>query len=128
VRGDSRLADPALPWDGAAGSFTRKTLRRACRLRPMEHLSSSYVFSPDVARALRTGLPVVALESAVITHGLPRPENLNLALALEQEVREEGAVPATICLMDGRVRVGLTPAELQRLASEDGARKISRRD
>lgn len=94
----------------------------------MEHLSSSYVFSPDVARALRTGLPVVALESAVITHGLPRPENLNLALALEQEVREEGAVPATICLMDGRVRVGLTPAELQRLASEDGARKISRRD
>jgi len=71
---------------------------------------------------------VVALESAVITHGLPRPENLNLARSLEQTVREEGATPATIGLLDGKVHIGLRPELLERLANEDGARKISRKD
>lgn len=71
---------------------------------------------------------MVALESAVITHGLPRPENLNLARSLEQTVREEGATPATIGLLDGKVHIGLRPELLERLANEDGARKISRRD
>ena len=89
---------------------------------------SSYVLSPDVARALRGGHPLVALESAVITHGLPRPENLRLAQALEQMVREQGASPATVALLDGKVHVGLSETELERLANEDGARKISRRD
>lgn len=77
---------------------------------------------------MRTGQPVVALESTVITHGLPRPENLKLAQALEQEVREQGAVPATVALMDGKVHVGLSSSDLDRLANEDGARKVSRRD
>jgi pseudouridine-5'-phosphate glycosidase len=86
------------------------------------------VFSAEVARARQQGLPLVALESAVITHGLPRPENLSLAQALERMVREQSAVPATVALLDGRVQVGLSAAQLERLAQEDGARKISRRD
>lgn len=91
-------------------------------------LPRSFVIGPEVVRAKNMGLPVVALESAVITHGLPRPENLNLARALEQAVREEGASPATVGLLDGKVHVGLTAEQLERLANEDGARKISRRD
>lgn len=84
--------------------------------------------SAEVTRARQFGLPLVALESAVITHGLPRPENLHLAQALELVVREQGVTPATVALLDGRVQVGLNPAQLERLATEDGARKISRRD
>jgi pseudouridylate synthase len=93
-----------------------------------QQIPPSFVLSHEVARALRAGLPVVALESAVITHGLPRPENLTLAQALEQVVREQGATPATVGLLDGKVHVGLSAEELNRLANEDGARKISRRD
>ena len=81
-----------------------------------------------MARARQLSLPLVALESAVITHGLPRPENLRLAQGLERMVREHGAVPATVALLDGRVQIGLSAAQLERLAQEDGARKISRRD
>jgi len=88
----------------------------------------SFSLGQEVALALRQRYPVVALESAVITHGLPRPENLNLARSLEQTVREEGATPATIGLLDGKVHIGLRPELLERLANEDGARKISRRD
>jgi pseudouridine-5'-phosphate glycosidase len=88
----------------------------------------SLLLHADVARALRAGAPVVALESAVITHGLPRPHNLALARALEEAVREQGAVPATVALLDGKVHVGLSAEQLERLASEDGARKVSRRD
>jgi pseudouridine-5'-phosphate glycosidase len=72
--------------------------------------------------------PLVALESTVITHGLPRPQNLTLARDIERVVRENGAQPATIALLDGQIRVGLTDAELERLASETNVRKISRRD
>ncbi len=94
----------------------------------IQQLPSSFVLSSEVARAVRAGLPIVALESAVITHGLPRPENLTLAQALEQTVREHQATPATVGLLDGKVHVGLTAEQLDRLANEDGARKISRRD
>lgn len=94
----------------------------------LPQIPSSYALSPEVVRARRGGHPLVALESAVITHGLPRPQNLQLARALEQVVREQGAVPATVAILDGKVRVGLSEAQLERLASEDGARKISRRD
>jgi pseudouridine-5'-phosphate glycosidase len=72
--------------------------------------------------------PVVALESTVITHGLPRPKNLELARDMERVVLEHGAKPATIAILDGKIRVGLTDAELERLAYTDNARKISRRD
>jgi pseudouridine-5'-phosphate glycosidase len=72
--------------------------------------------------------PLVALESTVITHGLPRPQNLALARDMERVVRENGAQPATIAVIDGQIRVGLTDAELEHLASETNVRKISRRD
>src|SRR5512138_1433299 len=94
----------------------------------IQQLPSSFVLSNEVARALRFGLPVVALESAVITHGLPRPENLQLAQALEQEVRTTGATPATVGLLDGKLHIGMGEEKLARLANEDGARKISHRD
>jgi pseudouridine-5'-phosphate glycosidase len=71
---------------------------------------------------------MVALESTVITHGLPRPQNLRLARDMERTIRENGAMPATIAILDGKIRVGLTDAELERLANEDHVRKISRRD
>lgn len=84
-------------------------------------------FSRKVSQALQTGAPVLALESAVITHGLPRPKNLELARLLEQEALQMGVTPATVALLDGEVHIGLEPAELERLAHTD-ARKISRRD
>lgn len=84
--------------------------------------------SPDVTRAMDLGLPVVALESAVITHGLPFPENLNLAEQMEYEIRNLGAAPATIAVLDGFIHVGLTSDHHQRLSSREGMRKISSRD
>lgn len=91
-------------------------------------LPPHFILHPEVAQALADGLAVVALESAVITHGLPRPENLQLAQSLESEIRALGAMPATTALLDGKVHVGLTPQELERLAYADNTRKISRRD
>lgn len=85
--------------------------------------------SPDVAEALAGNRPVVALESTVISHGMPYPANLDTARDLEALVRAEGAVPATIAVVDGRIRVGLDEAELARLASgREAVRKLSRRD
>ena len=87
-----------------------------------------YTLGPEVARAIQQGLPIVALESTVITHGLPRPLNLELARQMETEVRAQAAIPATIALLDQKVHVGLTEVELERLANEPAARKVSRRD
>lgn len=83
---------------------------------------------PDVQAALREGRAVVALESTLITHGLPYPVNLDTARALEATVRGAGAVPATIAVLQGRVHVGLTEAELESLSRAQGVRKCSRRD
>jgi pseudouridine-5'-phosphate glycosidase len=95
----------------------------------MDNLPTSFVLSQEVARALERGLPVVALESTVITHGLPYPENLNLAEDMEHTVRSYGATPATIAVLEGHVHVGLQPAELQSLASgSSGLVKVSLRD
>ena len=91
----------------------------------LKPLSDAYLISQPILQAIDLNLPLVALESAVITHGLPRPENLNLARALEADVRAKGANPATVALLDGKVRVGLTETELERLANMDGTRKIS---
>jgi pseudouridine-5'-phosphate glycosidase len=92
-------------------------------------LPPHFILHPEVKAALKARRPVVALESAVITHGLPRPENLLLAQQLEQEVREQAAVPATIALLGGNVHIGLSTEELDYLASgKDPARKISVRD
>jgi pseudouridine-5'-phosphate glycosidase len=84
--------------------------------------------SVSVRQALRSSLPVVALESTVITHGLPRPKNLELAREMERMIHENGATPATIAVIEGMVRIGLSEPELERLANEDHPRKISRRD
>ncbi|HEX9637778.1 MAG TPA: pseudouridine-5'-phosphate glycosidase [Acidobacteriota bacterium] len=83
---------------------------------------------PEIEAALHGGGGVVALESTVIAHGLPRPHNLETALAMEAAVREAGAVPATIGLLEGRIVIGLTPAEIERLAAAREVFKVSRRD
>ena len=83
---------------------------------------------PEVAEALATGEPVVALESTLICHGLPRPRNLELAHAIEGAVRAAGSVPATVAVVDGAVRVGLTPAQLERLAAAADVTKCAPRD
>ena len=83
----------------------------------------------EVGGALEAGRPVVALESTIITHGMPHPDNLAMARKVEALVRAEGAVPATIAIMDGRIRVGLDDADLERLAETGpSAAKASRRD
>lgn len=84
--------------------------------------------SPEVAAAREQGLPVVALESTIIAHGMPWPQNLDTAREVEDVIRAEGAVPATIAVIGGRIRVGLTDAELQHLAQSPDAMKLSRRD
>jgi pseudouridine-5'-phosphate glycosidase len=84
--------------------------------------------APTVGAALMAGRPVVALESTVIAHGLPRPANVAVALALEEAIRAEGATPATIALLDGQIVVGLSGAEIARLGAEPGVWKASRRD
>ena len=86
------------------------------------------VVSEPVARALRDGAPLVALESTIITHGLPRPENIRAAREFEDAVAERGAVPATIAMLGGVAHVGLQAAELERLAGGEGALKLSVRD
>jgi len=82
----------------------------------------------EVRDALAEHRPVVALESTIVAHGLPRPENLETARALERTVRAGGAVPATVAVIDGALTVGLSDAELTRLATEPGVAKVSRRD
>ncbi len=86
------------------------------------------LLSPEITRALDMGLPIVALESTVITHGLPIPQNMELAREMESRVREQGAVPATVALLDGKIRVGINDAELERLANAKDPVKVSRRD
>jgi len=81
-----------------------------------------------VRAALANGLPVVALESTVIAHGLPHPTNIEVALAMEEAIRTAGATPATIALLDGEIVVGLTEAEIRRLATAHNVLKASRRD
>lgn len=85
-------------------------------------------FNNEVADALRDNQPVVALESTVIAHGLPYPQNLETAIELEQIVRENGAVPATIALFGGEFYVGLSTDQIKQLATRKDIRKISRRD
>jgi pseudouridine-5'-phosphate glycosidase len=75
-------------------------------------MKSALVFSPEVAAALASNSPIVALESTIISHGLPRPSNLNVAREVEAIVREHGATPATIAILDGVVHIGLTDEQL----------------
>jgi pseudouridine-5'-phosphate glycosidase len=81
--------------------------------------------SPEVAAAIAAGRPVVALETTLVTHGLPQPDGLRVAAELERIVVAHGALPATIGILDGVVRVGMTPAELERLAGMPGVAKVN---
>ena len=84
--------------------------------------------SPEVAQALKSGQPIVALESTIISHGLPRPSNLEVAREVEEIVRAHGAVPATIAILDGIVHIGLTDEQLVEIANRDDIAKASSRD
>ena len=91
-------------------------------------LPPQYVLSKPFVQARQVGSPLVALESAVITHGLPYPQNLETARAMEAVVRDNGALPATIALLEGKIRVGLSEDELETIAQLEDTRKISLRD
>jgi pseudouridine-5'-phosphate glycosidase len=90
--------------------------------------SQYLLFSPEVRAALEERRPIVALESTVIAHGLPYPTNVETALAMEEAIREEGAVPATIAIGGGQIRIGLERAEIEELARAQEVLKVSRRD
>jgi pseudouridine-5'-phosphate glycosidase len=89
---------------------------------------SAIKYSSEVAQALKTGKPIVALESTIISHGLPRPSNLEVAKECEAIVRNHGAVPATIALLDGKILIGLEAHELEAIANRDDISKASIRD
>lgn len=91
-------------------------------------MQSFLLFSPEVAAARNAGLPVVALESTIISHGMPYPQNVQTAREVEQIIRDAGAVPATIAIIDGKICIGLNDEQLERLGTAQDAIKVSRRD
>ncbi|MBK8617955.1 MAG: pseudouridine-5'-phosphate glycosidase [Anaerolineales bacterium] len=88
----------------------------------------NFTIASEIQQALNLGAPIVALESTVITHGLPRPQNLELARDMEKNVRDSGAAPATVALLDGKIRIGLSDGELIQLSEADSVLKVSHRD
>lgn len=94
----------------------------------MTNLSHYIALSEEVRDALHDGRPVVALESTVIAHGLPYPDNIQVAGAMEAAIREEDAIPATVGIFDGAIKIGLQSAEIEQLALEERVLKVSRRD
>lgn len=95
--------------------------------RPVSPLLPMH-YSDEVAAAKARGAPIVALESTIITHGMPYPGNLDMARSVERIIREQGAVPATIAVIDGVLHIGLDEAKLEALAQTQGAMKLSRAD
>ncbi|NCB40526.1 MAG: pseudouridine-5'-phosphate glycosidase [Erysipelotrichia bacterium] len=91
-------------------------------------MSENLIISAEVQNALADKLPVVALESTIISHGMPWPQNVETAKMLEKTVRDNGGVPATIAILDGNIRVGLDDSELEMLGTSKNVRKASRRD
>ena len=89
-------------------------------------LNSYLDVHPEVENALNSKLPIVALESTIISHGMPYPEKIQTALMVEDTVRANKAIPATIAIIKGRLKVGLTNEEIEFLATNDEVRKISR--
>ena len=85
-------------------------------------------YTPEIAEARTRGLPIVALESTIITHGMPWPKNKEMAQQVEADIRAAGAIPATIAVMDSQIHIGLNPAQLDRLAQTPDALKLSRAD
>ena len=91
-------------------------------------VNSRLQVAPEVAEALANGRPVVALESTIVAHGMPYPENLETAHMLEQTIRDGGAIPATIAVINGKLQIGCDEVMLRALATEEGVLKVSRRD
>lgn len=92
-------------------------------------MTSNYLsYSKEVQKAMTDSQPIVALESTIITHGMPYPQNLEMAKKVEQIIRDNGAVPATIAVIDGKIKIGLEAKELELLAKSPEAIKVSRRD
>ncbi|KAG2120829.1 Indigoidine synthase A like protein-domain-containing protein [Suillus discolor] len=107
------------------------SLRKASSLSAARGRRAPIDVHPEVEDALATGKPVVALESTIITHGMPYPTSLEMAQSVERIVRSTGSIPATIAVIGGRIKIGLHPAELERLADQHSnptAVKLSRRD
>jgi pseudouridine-5'-phosphate glycosidase len=94
----------------------------------MDKLPSAYRLAPNITRALQINSPIVALETTVITHGLPDPKNLELARDMEQQIHDCGALPATIGVLDGSICVGMSLQDISQLAKSEPLHKISRRD
>ncbi len=90
--------------------------------------SNFIAVKPEVAKALEEGTPVVALESTIIAHGMPYPRNVETAIAVEDVIRAEGVMPATIAIINGRIKIGLTKEEIEYLGTADNVLKVSRRD
>ncbi|CAN7178239.1 pseudouridine-5'-phosphate glycosidase [Paenibacillus sp. LjRoot153] len=92
-------------------------------------LSNSYLtFTDEVKEALANNKPIVALETTIISHGMPYPQNIEMAKKVEQIIRDNGAVPATIGIMDGKIKIGLNEQELEAFATNGHVEKVSRRD
>ena len=85
-------------------------------------------FSPEVKNAIQNNKPIVALESTIISHGMPYPQNVETARKVEKIIRENGAVPATIAIIDGRLKAGLTDEQLEYFGKAENIKKVSRRD
>lgn len=131
-----RRASISYGWELRVGAAAGRREKRGGVLRQRERIFPSgpprpgadteLVFGPDVEAALQDGQPVVALESAIITHGMPWPANWETACTVEADVRAGGAVPATIALLEGRVHVGLSAAELRSLAQSAGSPQLAK--
>jgi len=94
----------------------------------MKTIESFLDMKKEVQEAIDNHIPVVALESTIISHGMPYPENVEMAKKVEAIIREEGAVPATIAIMNGKIKIGLTDEDLETLAKAEVVEKVSRRD
>lgn len=94
----------------------------------MDPMSIDVTHSPEVEKAKKQGQPIVALESTIITHGMPYPQNVEMAQAVEALIREEGATPATIAILKGRLHIGMTGDEIEELAHAKDVMKVSRAD
>ena len=94
----------------------------------MENLKNYLSVTPEIQEAIDAGKPVVALESTILSHGMPYPENLEFARNVEKIIKEEGAVPATIAIIGGKIKVGLSDEELEIMCKAENVGKVSRRD
>ena len=97
-------------------------------MKKTDRIDNYMTILPEVKEALEQGKPVVALESTIISHGMPYPENVKTAKMLEDIIREEGATPATIAILNGEIKIGLTSEELELLGTDQDVAKVSRRD